>query len=651
MAGRSRTAIAAIVFALSTLIATGGATALGATAARPAAGTELFGTILHNRNGTSRVVAPIKGLSVPSRSTASFFRSVDSVKNRYLYKADLPTGRREGRVAPRDGQVAISGTYDVVGMPRKPVEYEIVVACQGATSFGFFCGTATHPAWEANTQPKGNSVSEGTYSFGRIPVSASGWKIGIILFDGVSNAGYYPSSGGVLVAAKGSKKSVSKAVSMKFVTPEIKTTFRVAGSPKGYQFEFDAIICPSSVTADQLGLFEDWGDCGIAEGAGIQQVGIYARPGKWTVRYIFQPLVQNVEMFASDDVIAKNFSVTGPTVELHTLAGRVVTHLAGTYIKPSVSSSVNGQLLGSDFEAAVAFVDVATNTEVAAVYTDPFSSSTDFYIYLDAGSYAAYSEVVTPFPEDPYAQLFVTQVVLQQLGGDFSVGSSAPTFTAKYTIKPVEPTIIGHVSIPGLYDLADASGWDNVQPYTFIQACPGATFSLECTGAILASTIKLLGGGFAIYGITGKVSLAFVYTDLADHVIVGPAVTTIASPTRRHVGLTAPYKAPTFWGNVTVSDDNDFELWDLWIQACPAAKAFSVSCAGAVSQSVNSFDTVFPPAAGSFHVGFGIDLPAGDWRIGAVGATFDTGAAQQLGPSLLVDVATTYPLVSLTAKG
>ena len=649
MAGRSRTVIAATVLALSAVIATGANSAGAATTPRTARPV-ILGSVLHYRNGANKIEAPIKGLSMPSRSASSFFRSIATPKNRYLHKTDITGSRAAISVAPRAGTVAISGTYDVAGMPRRPAAYLIVVACQGATSFGYLCGTQAHPAWEAATKPKGNSVSVGTFSFGQIPASATGWKIGIILLNGLANAGYYPSSGGVLVAAKGSQKSVKKALSMKFVVPEIVSTLRVAGSPKGYQFLFTAIVCPSSVTTDQLGLYEEWGDCGIAEGTDVQQVGIYARPGNWTVRYIFQPIVANVEMGATQDIITKYFSVTGSKLAVDHLSSHLVSHLTGTYLKPSVSGSVSAERVESNFEAAVAIVDVATNTEIGAVYADPFVGTTSFDLYLDPGTYAAYSEVVTPFPNDPYVQVAATQVVLEQVGKDFTVGASEPTLVA-YTIEPVAPTIIGHVSIPGLYDLANASGWDNVQPFSFIQICPGTTFSLECTGAIWASTIKLLGGGFAVYGITGEVSLAFVYTTLDGHVVVGPAVRTIASPSTRHVGLTAPYHAPTFFGNVTISGDNNFEIWSLWILACPAAKAFSVTCAGGVSQSVNGFGNRFPPAFGSFDVGYGIDLPAGSWRMGAVGSTINSDVPQQLGHALLVDVASTYPLVSLTAKG
>ena len=650
MVGRSRTAIAAAtILAISTLIAAGGGSSAGATTGRHPAGSEVLGTVLHYRSGANRVEAPIKGLVMPTSLASSFLSPVATFKNRYLLKTGTQDASTTRGVAPRTTDVAISGTYDVVGMPRRPTEYEIVIACQGATAFGYFCGSAAHPAWEAAVQPKANSVSEGTYNFGQIPASATGWKVGIILLNGISNAGYYPSSGGALVAAKGSKKTVRRAVSMRFVAPEILATFRVAGAPRGYQFEFAAVVCASSVTTDQLGLYEEYGDCGITEGQNTQQIGIYATPGKWTVRYLFAPDAQNVEALASPDIVTKDFSVTGPKVVLNTLSSRAVANVTGTYLKPSVSGAASAQLLSENFQAAVVFVDVATNTEAAGVYLDP-GSSTSFEVFLDAGTYAAYSEVVTPFSQVQYAQIEATQVVLKQLGSSFNAGQSAPTLTASYTIQPVIPTVSGQVSVHGLYDPADASGWDNVQPFSFIQVCPGSPFSLECSGAILVSPSELLGGSFALYGITGEVSVGFVYTDLADNVVVGPSVTKTASISPRSVALTAPYHNPTFWGDVTVSGDNNFELWSLWIQACPAAKAFSVSCAGGVSQSVNNFTDIFPPSTGSFKVGFGIDLPKGTWRIGAAGSSFATGAAQQLGPAPLVDVGTTYPLIELTAK-
>lgn len=651
MAGRSRTAIvAAAALALSTVIVASSGSGAGATTGRHPVGGEVLGSVLHFRSGANHVEAPISGLTVPSRTTASFLSSVATFKNRYLRRVRAQGATATHAVAPRTTGVAISGTYDVVGMPRRPAEYLIVVACQGATSFGFFCGSQAHPAWEAFTRPKAGSVALGTYNFGRIPASATGWKIGIILLSGISDAGYYPASPGVLVAARGSHKSVVRGVSMKFVAPEILATFRVHGAPKGYQFEFAAVVCPSSVTADQLGFFEQNGNCAISEGDNTQEVGIYATPGRWTVRYIFEPIERNVEMLASQEVVTKDFSVTGPIVSLNTLSSRAIANVAGSYIKPSVSGSVSARAVTENFLAALVVVDVATNAEAAAVYVDPFSSSNNFDVFLDAGTYAAYSEVETPFSQDQYAQVAATQVVLKQLGSNFSVGLSTPTLTARYTIQPVFATIYGTVSIHGLDDLANATGWDNVQPFSFVQVCPAMTFSLECSGAVLVSPSELLGGDFTLYGITGVVSMALVYTDLAGNVVVGPAVTKSASSSKRTLALTAPYHVASFWGDVTVSGDNDFEIFSLWIQACPASKAFSVSCADGVSQADNNFYSIFPPPTGSFKVGYGIDLSKGTWRLAAVGSTLYSGTARQLGPAKQVVVGTTYPVVNLTAK-
>lgn len=652
MARRSRTAIVvAAALALSSVIVASGVADAGATTVRHPVGGEVLGSVLHFRSGASHVEAPISGLAVPSRATVSFLSSIATFKNRYLRKVDAPGATTAHAVARRTTGVAISGTYDVVGTPRRPAEYLIVVACQGDTSFGFFCGSQAHPAWEAFTRPKAGSRAAGTYTFGRIPASGTGWKVGIILLSGISDAGYYPSGPGVLVAAKGSHKSVKRAVSMRFVAPEILATFRVGGAPRGYQFEFAAVVCPSSVTDDQLAFFESNGNCGITEGMDTQQIGIYATPGNWTVRYIYEPIARNVEMLASQDVITKDFSITGPKVSLNTLSSRAVANVAGAYFEPSVSGSVNAHLLNENFLAALVFVDVATNAEAVAVYVDPFSGSDKFDAFLDAGTYAAYSEVETPFSQDQYAQVAATQVVLKQFGADFNVGLSTLPLIERYVIQPVVVTISGRASVHGLYDLANAFGQDNVQPFSFVQLCPASTFSLECSDAILVSPSELLGGSFKLYGITGVVSMAFVYTDLAGNVVVGPAVTLSASSSTRTVALTAPYQVASFWGDVTVSGDNNFEIFSLWIQACPASEAFGVSCADGVSQAVNNFDNFFPPPTGSFKVGYAIDLPSGAWRLAAVGSTFFTGTAQQLGPSKPVVVGTSYPIVDLTAKG
>jgi|GEM_PF-6922205 len=651
MAGRSKTAIAAVVaLALTTVVATSSAADAASTTGRHALGTKLFGSALRERSGAVRIKAPIAGLTQPSGVAPSFLGAVATFKNRYLLKTGAPSSRAARVDRPRLAGVAISGTFDVVGQPRSPSEFVIVIACQGRTTFGYFCGTQAHPAWEASTQSKPSSPSKGTYNFGRIPASASGWRIGMILLNGVSNAGYYPSSAGVLVAAKGSRKSVKRAISMKFVTPEILATFRVGGAPKGYQFLFAAIVCPSSVTPDQLGFYEQNGNCGITEGLNTQQIGIYATPGRWTVRYVYEPSKTNVVMVAPQDVITKDFSVTGPRLSLNTLSSRAVANVSSSYVKPSVTGSVSGQFLDPGFFAALSIVDVATNTEAVGVLADPFVGSTSFDAFLDAGTYVSYAEVEAPFPDDQFAQVAAAQVVLTKLGSNFDVGLSVPTLTRHYSILPVAETIGGTVSVPGLPDLSNASGWDNVLPFSFVQVCPSASFSLECSGGFVVSPSKLLGGGFTLYGITGVASTAFVYTDLAGNVVIGPSVTSPASASFRSVTLTAPYHVPTFWGNVTVSGDNGFELWALWIQACPSSEKFSISCAGGISQAVNNFLNIFPPQTGSFKVGYAIDLPPGTWRIAAAGSTFTSESPQQLGPAVMVDVATTYPDVNLTAK-
>ena len=652
MAGRSRTASAvAAALAFATVLAASSVSDAAVTTARRPAGTALFGSVLRSRSGPERIKAPIAGLTVPSRGAVSILSSVKTFKNRYLFKTGAPKAVGSRVDEPRSAGVAIRGTYDVRGMPRTPAEFVIVVACQGATRFSFFCGTQAHPAWEAFAQPKRGSVSEGTYNFGRIPVSRLGWRGGLILLDGPSNSGYYPSSSGALVAARGSRKSVVRAIFMRFVIPEILATLHVPGTPRGYHFQFAAIVCPSSVTPDQLGIFEQSGTCGIAEGFDTREIGIYATPGKWTVRYIFAPYKGNVLMFAPQDIITNNFSITGPKVALNTLSSRVVVNVLGKYTKPSLSGSVNAQALDQSFFADLFIVDVATNTAVVGLFVDPFSSTTRFQVFLDAGTYATYAEVLPPFSQDQYAQVLASQVVLTQLGSNYNVGLAIPTMAVNYAIQPVSATITGNISIAGLSDLANATGWDNVQPFSFLQICPAATFSLECSGGFVVSPSDLLGGSFTLYDITSVVSMAFVYTDLAGNVVIGPSVTSAASSSLRHVSLTAPYQAPTFWGDVTVSGDNHFEIYSLWIQACPAAKAFSTSCASGVSQSVNNFANFFPPQKGSFKVGYAIDLPSGKWRIAAVGSTFYSGVARQLGSAVAVDVATTYPVVNLTAKG
>src|ERR1019366_8052350 len=100
-------------------------------------------SVLHYRSGADRVEAPISGLTMPSHTPASFLSSVKTFKNRYFRKVTAPGASTARADAPRTAGVHISGTYDVTGMPRSPTEFEIVVACQGATSFGFFCGSQT----------------------------------------------------------------------------------------------------------------------------------------------------------------------------------------------------------------------------------------------------------------------------------------------------------------------------------------------------------------------------------------------------------------------------------------------------------------------------------------------------------------------------
>lgn len=650
MAGRAKTLVAAaMVVGLATMLTANAGSAGAATSTRHRLGAKLFGSELHYRSGATRIDAPISGLTASRRSPPSMLSAVAHVKNRYLHMLGAP---RAGRTsAPNVTGVVISGTYNVVRMPRTATESAIVIACPGSSSFGFFCGTEARPAWGAYTHPKRGSPSTGSYSFGRIPRSATGWKVGIILLDGYSNAGYYPASAGALVAVKGSTKAVKRAVSMSFVTPEVLSTFHVAGAPRGYEFEFDAVICPSSVTADQLQFFEENGNCGIAQGFGIQHIGIYATPGRWTVRYLYQPINGTVEMLAPADVVTKDFTVNGPHLVLNTLSTRSIVNMATPYLKPSVAGAIDTSSLSQNFYAVLLIVDATTDVAVAEVYVESFNGPTVFNLFLDPGTYAAYTEVQTPFAQDPYATVVATQVVLTKLGADFDVGLSDLTHGLNDSVARPALSVSSNVAVSGLPDLANASGWDNVQPFSFVQICPGATFSLECAGGYPVSPSKLLGGTFHLYATTGVISAGFVYTDLAGNVVIGPAVTSPASSSERTFMLTATYQMPSFWGNVTVSGDNDFQIFDMWIQACPASRPFNVSCAGGVSQPVNNFYSTFPPASGSFKVGYAIDLPPGTWRFAAVGSTFDSNAPLQLGPAVGVTVATTYPDIDLTARG
>ena len=224
-----------------------------------------------------------------------------------------PTSR-----APHATGLRIKGTFSVSGVPASP-EIEVgVIACPASVTFGYFCGTATVPEYGAFANAKkGTRGAVGTYTFGSIPARSSGWNVALVLYDGFSNGGYYPVGAPVKVGVGGATGTVVKALSMAYVQPQVISTFSVAGAPSGYHYQYDVVACPSSVTTDQLGIYEQFGLCAVTFGSNLDKVGLYLNAGSWTVRVYYEPYQSGVEMGAAQSVILSKFDIVGPTVWLH----------------------------------------------------------------------------------------------------------------------------------------------------------------------------------------------------------------------------------------------------------------------------------------------------------------------------------------------
>jgi hypothetical protein len=570
----------------------------------------------------------------------------------YIRRLRVQGAAGRGQRASHAAGVHIKGTFSVSGVPKSPVVYAIVVACPGGTTYGYFCGTQTNPAYEAFTNYAKGSSSHGTYDFGTLPKQQSGWEIGLILLDGGTNGGYYPASTPVTVAVGGVTGTVTKSLSMAFVTPEDVSTFGVAGAPKGYQFYFEAVACPSVATPDQVVIYEDFGACAIVAGQDQQKVGFYLTPGSWTIRYYYEPFQKGVEMAAAPSTVLREFDLVGPTITVPTLASSLHTAMTGPYNRPSITGKDTSQLTQRVPEADLVMVDPATNTALTGVYINPApGAKTNFDVFLDPGTYAPYSEIVPPFKANYNTAADFIQVLVQQIGPNLVISHGA-TKSVKYTVPPFSASIIGGFAIKGVDDPANNYGEDNAIPLSMVVICPSPEpWSLECANGIFVSPSELLGGSFFIYDLAGGSTLAFTYTTLDGNVVVGPTVTVPASSAERAVTLSAPYSNPKMWGTITLTGDNNFQLEQMWTQACPATETFSLDCANGISDDVASFGSLFFQGGNTQKFGYGMDLPKGAWKVAVAGTTDPTfSTVKQLGPAKSITVPNVFPVLNLNAS-
>jgi len=660
MGSKFAVVLACVAAAASTSLVGGTAASAARTGHQSHVYPVLYGTGVRTRSGGERIHSKFTGLAVPSATTStSFFAaSVHLPRAHFLRKVTSSHVKAsqglQALVRASATGVRILGSFAVSSMPSTSSVQVGVIACPGGTTFGYYCGTAAHPAYGAfQTYAKG-SVSAGTFDFGTIPTSNSGWALGILLFDGGSNGGYYPASVPVTVAVGGSSTKVSKQLSMAFVAPEINGSFSVAGAPAGYHYVFEAVACPFSVTADQLVFFEEYGDCAIAETTNLSLLGLYVTPGSWTVRYYYAPTQSGVVMFASNTVIAARFDLVGPTVAVVSESSTVAAPMTSTYIAPSVAGSVRSKLQAHTFFAAVFFADTATSRTDAGVYVNPAKGvTTKFNAFLDPGTYTPYSEAAPQFGINPASAATFFQAVIQQVGPALTVGPAVATASEQYAVQPFALSIQGGFSIPGAWDPANRSGEENAYPLSYVQVCPSPEpFSLVCSNSVLISPSELLGGTFNVYAASGGASMAFVYTTLSGKLVVGPPVTVPPSSGATRVTLSAPYKNASMWGLVTLNGDTNYQLQALWVQACPSTEAFTLECADGVSEQVVSlFYANIGPGINTVQLGYAIDLPHGQWNIAAAGSTDPTFATiQTLGPAKHIDVGAQYPVLNLSAS-
>ena len=544
--------------------------------------------------------------------------------------------------------VRIYGTFNVAKMPRGSTIQIGVLACVGGTSFGVYCGTAVAPAYLALENLTSGSNSAGSYDFGQMPVSASGWQIGLVLFDGASNGGYYPASAPITVAKKGSTATVLRALAMTFVHPEINASFGVSGAPSGYNFIYEAVACPSAATQDQLVVFEAFGACAIAEAIGAPSLPLYVAPGSWTVRIYFAPYEPGVQMVANRAEILAKFDLVGPTVDIPSEASLATTRTTTPYVAPTIAGTVtNDTPAGSDF-AGMFYVDTKTNATAVGIYANPQSkSSTSFHAYLSPGTYAPWSEAVPPVHFNQSVSAGFVQVLLHRLAAPLKVDASTAD-TRAYAIPTYSETVHGSFVIKGLPDPADGYGEDNTVPLSYVIVCPGtSSFSPQCANEILVSPTMMLGGNVNLYDVSGGATMAFTYTTLSGDAVIGPAVKIRATAKLQKVALDAPYRNPSIWGQIHVLGSG--VLSDVWLQACPANEQFSLTCAGGTSQMLPGYFNQF--SGGATQFGYGIDLAKGPWNLAVAGSTDPRFASDvQLGPTVHVNVGQQYPVIDFWAS-
>ena len=438
---------------------------------RPQGG-DLVASALRSRDGTLQVQSAIAGLSVPAQtSPGSLLPAVHiSSTTMHLHKVSLAASR----VAATTARVNISGTFAVASMPTHSNVFPLVIACTGGTTFGIECGSSTHPSYEAfGTFAKGTHAS-GTYSFGSLPTSATGWQLGIVLVDGLSNGGYTPAGSPVLVANGGSTAKVVRAVSMAFVRPELTARFSITSAPKGFGFLVEAVACPSTVTRSQLSLYLSFGNCAAAEALNARSLGLYVGLGTWTIREFYEPYARGVEQIVARGVASSRFEVLGATVSVVHVTDVVDVATSAAYLAPSVVGVVTSNLPAHTPYAALFFVDPTKTRSDAGGYVDPRpGATTKFRAYLDPGSWVAVSEAVPKTPYPPFADAAYLQVILHQLGPVASYSASHATRNVSYSVPTFTASIAGTLSIPQLFDAKNVSGQINAVPFTYVLVCPG----------------------------------------------------------------------------------------------------------------------------------------------------------------------------------
>jgi hypothetical protein len=655
----TRRASAGIVFiALSAALIGLSSVASASSSPRSASYPVRFGTATFEHGAPVGIHSAFRGLTLPSQRSRDLSR-LHAAPLLHLHVVTLADLRRAHarELGATANRVVVSGSFAVLGMPARSTVRAVVLACPGSSPFGAACGTRAAPSYEALARLDRGSHSHGEFQFGALPRSSSGWRIAVVLSAGSLEDAHLPFGTPALVAQGGSTRSVTRKLDARFIATDLDGSFRVLHLPAGTTYEYSAYACRSGVTADQLGFFINAGACPMVSGSGGSSrpvaLRFYVAPGNWTIWVDYEPLRSGYLVFASEAAGAR-FQLSSASTHVGSPRTTSAFAVAADLRQPSIIGTATVRLPSETVVGAIILTDAAGH-ELAGFRVGTLSFGSNFTVkfegFLEPGKVVPYSLVI-PAQEADFNQLLPVdsdQILIQQLGPDVTVRPLVPISVA-YDLDTYATSVHGTVSITGVTDDLDTSGFDNAQQYSFVQVCPGTTAQLDCTDGFQVSSGALLGGAFELFGLSGPTSMAFVYVTLAGQVVEGPATTTTPGATPTSVTIGAPYSPPSVSGAVALSNPLGLYSMLLWAQACPSSETFGLECANGVSAELPFYNVVNALYSNSqFPLGYAIDLPAGSWRIAIAGEATSASAAAQLGPSQSVTVGSGTTVLPLKA--